>query len=56
MRIGHLRQVVPDAMQFSWQVLTDGTELAGCELAIEHVPAAVECRALRGTTSSTCRS
>ena len=43
-RIGYLRQVVPDSLQFSWEVITDGTELAGCELSIEHVPAAVECR------------
>ncbi len=44
-RIGHLRQVVPDSLRFSWQVLTDGTDLEGCELAIEHVPAAVACAA-----------
>jgi len=43
-RIGYLRQVVPDSLQFSWEVITDGTELAGCELTIEHVPAAIECR------------
>jgi hydrogenase nickel incorporation protein HypA/HybF len=43
-RIGHFRQVVPDAMQFSWKVLTEGGELDGCELAIEHVPAVVACR------------
>ncbi|MGI9052650.1 MAG: hydrogenase maturation nickel metallochaperone HypA [Ilumatobacteraceae bacterium] len=42
-RIGHLRQVVPDSLQFSWQLLVDGTDLEGCELAIEHVPAVVEC-------------
>jgi hydrogenase nickel incorporation protein HypA/HybF len=49
-RIGHLRQVVPDSLQFAWQVITDGTELAGCELAIEHVAAAVECRSCGATT------
>src|SRR6476659_9746250 len=43
-RIGHFRQVVPDSMQFSWKVLTEGGELDGCELAIEHVPAVVACR------------
>jgi hydrogenase nickel incorporation protein HypA/HybF len=42
-RIGYLRQVVPDSLQFSWQVLTDGTALEGCKLAIEHVPAVVTC-------------
>jgi hydrogenase nickel incorporation protein HypA/HybF len=43
-RIGHLRQVVPDALQFGWEVLTDGTDLKGCELVIEQIPATVECR------------
>lgn len=43
-RIGHLRQVVPDALQFSWQLLTDGSELEGAELAVDHVPAVIECR------------
>ena len=43
-RIGHLRQVVPDSLLFSWEVLTVGTSLAGCTLVIDHVPAVVECR------------
>jgi hydrogenase nickel incorporation protein HypA/HybF len=43
-RIGHFRQVVPDSMQFSWKLLTEGGELDGCELAIDHVPAVVACR------------
>jgi hydrogenase nickel incorporation protein HypA/HybF len=49
-RIGYLRQVVPASLQFSWEVITDGTDLAGCELSIEHVPAAVECRSCGATT------
>jgi hydrogenase nickel incorporation protein HypA/HybF len=43
-RIGHLRQVVPDALQFGWEMLTESTELKGAALVIEHVPAVVECR------------
>jgi hydrogenase nickel incorporation protein HypA/HybF len=43
-RIGHLRQVVPDALQFSWEVVTDSTNLKGTELVIEQVPAVVACR------------
>jgi hydrogenase nickel incorporation protein HypA/HybF len=43
-RIGHLRQVVPDALLFSWEVMTDPTDMKGAELVIEHVPAVVECR------------
>jgi hydrogenase nickel incorporation protein HypA/HybF len=44
-RIGYLRQVVPDSLLFAWEVLTEETDLAGCELAVEHVPAVVECPA-----------
>ena len=44
-RIGFLRQVVPEALTFAWSMITDGTALDGCELAIEHVPAVVACRA-----------
>ena len=42
-RIGHLRQVVPDALLFSWELLTDGSPLEGAELAIDHVPATISC-------------
>lgn len=44
-RIGHLRQVVPDALTFAFGLLTDGTELEGAELVIEPVPARGRCRA-----------
>jgi hydrogenase nickel incorporation protein HypA/HybF len=30
-RIGYLRQVVPDSLLFAWEVLTDGADLAGCD-------------------------
>jgi len=42
-RIGHLRQVVPDALQFSWEVVSSTTDLKDAELVIEQVPAVVEC-------------
>ena len=50
-RIGHFRQVVPDSLQFSWELLTDGTELADCELAIDHVPAVISCASCGDRTS-----
>jgi hydrogenase nickel incorporation protein HypA/HybF len=50
-RIGHLRQVVPDSLHFAWSVLTDGTPLAGCELEVEYVPAIVECRSCGACTT-----
>lgn len=50
-RIGHLRQVAPDSLLFSWELLTDGTDLAGCELVIDHVPAVVNCETCGGQTT-----
>jgi hydrogenase nickel incorporation protein HypA/HybF len=42
-QIGHLRQVVPDALQFSWEVVAGTTELKDATLVIEQMPAVVEC-------------
>ncbi|MCU1457025.1 MAG: hydrogenase expression/synthesis HypA [Actinomycetia bacterium] len=42
-RIGHLRQVVPESLRFSWTLLTEGSALDGTELLVEHVPAVVAC-------------
>jgi len=50
-RIGHFRQVVPDALLFSWEVLTSGSALEGCQLAIEQVPAVVRCNACGAETT-----
>ena len=44
-RVGHLRQVVPSALEFAWELVTDGTAAQGAELVLEEVPAAVRCRA-----------
>ena len=43
-KVGHLRQVVPDALTFAWTLITDGTEAEGAELIVEEVPAAGVCR------------
>jgi len=50
-RIGHLRQVVPDSLQFSWQLLTEGSDLDGCRLEVEYVAAVVRCRACEAETT-----
>lgn len=50
-RIGHLRQVVPDALTFSWELSVAGTDLDGCDLAVEHVPATVRCGACGAVTT-----
>jgi hydrogenase nickel incorporation protein HypA/HybF len=43
-RVGHFRQVVPDALEFCWTMLTDATGLEGCRLEIEQIPATISCR------------
>ena len=42
--MGHLRQVVPDALEFAFSLLSEGTVMDGAELAIEAVPARGICR------------
>jgi hydrogenase nickel incorporation protein HypA/HybF len=42
--VGHLRQVVPDALAFAFALVTEGTALDGAELVLEEVPAAGRCR------------
>jgi len=41
--IGHFRQVVPDTLQFCWQMRTEETDLEDCVLNITTVPAVIEC-------------
>ena len=43
-KVGHLRQVVPDALTFAWTLVAEGTEAEGAELLLEVVPAAGVCR------------
>jgi len=47
LRVGHLRQVVPDALEFAFELVAQGTELEGAELVMEEVPADVRCHACR---------
>ncbi len=49
-RVGHLRQVVPDSLTFAFELITADTELEGAELVIEQVPARVRCRACAAET------
>jgi hydrogenase nickel incorporation protein HypA/HybF len=49
--VGHLRQVVPSALEFAFQLVSQGTVLDGAELAIEDVPARGLCRACRTETT-----
>ncbi len=43
-RVGHLRQVVPDSLEFAFSLVTQGTALDDAVLQITHVPAAGRCR------------
>lgn len=43
-RIGHLRQVVPETLSFCWDLTIEGTELGGAALDVEYVPAIIRCR------------
>jgi hydrogenase nickel incorporation protein HypA/HybF len=43
--VGHLRQVVPSALAFAFELVSEGTALAGAELVLEEVPATGRCRA-----------
>ena len=44
LKVGHLRQVVPSALEFAFELLAQGTELEGAELVMEVIPAAGRCR------------
>jgi hydrogenase nickel incorporation protein HypA/HybF len=48
LRVGHLRQVVPSALSFAFELVAQGTPVEGAELVMEEVPATVECKACGG--------
>ena len=43
LKIGHLRQVVPSALEFSFRLVAQGTEAEGAELVMEQISAAGRC-------------
>ncbi|MCL5996977.1 MAG: hydrogenase maturation nickel metallochaperone HypA [Chloroflexi bacterium] len=43
MRVGALSGVVPDALEFAFDVVAQGTMAEGATLEIEHVPALCHC-------------
>jgi len=50
LEVGRLRQVVPDALAFSFELVARGTSAEGAELAIEEIPVRVECRACKAAS------
>src|SRR4051812_20170602 len=53
LRVGHLRQVVPPALELAFQLVAEGTAAEGAELCMEEVPADVSCRACGGAGTLT---
>ena len=45
LKVGHLRQVVPSALTFGFDLVAQGTPIEGAELTLERVPAVGRCRA-----------
>lgn len=46
-RLGQLRQVVPEMLQFCFQAAVHETPLAGARLEVEQVPARAQCASCR---------
>jgi hydrogenase nickel incorporation protein HypA/HybF len=44
LKVGHLRQVVPSALAFSFELVAHGTPVEGAELELEEIPVAGKCR------------
>lgn len=44
LRVGQLRQIVPDTLAYCWSMASADTELDGSVLEIEAVPARITCR------------
>ena len=42
-RIGAMRQIVPDTLVYCWSLITENSELDGTELRVERVPAKIRC-------------
>jgi hydrogenase nickel incorporation protein HypA/HybF len=42
--VGRLRQVVPDALAFSFELVAQGTPVEGAELVLEEVAVRIACR------------
>jgi hydrogenase nickel incorporation protein HypA/HybF len=51
LKVGHLRQVVPSALEFAFELVANDTPAEGAELAIEELPAQGRCRACGSETT-----
>ena len=46
--VGHLRQVVPETLRSSWELVVADGPLAGSVLEVNHIPLVVRCDACGG--------
>jgi hydrogenase nickel incorporation protein HypA/HybF len=44
LKVGHLRQVVPSALAFSFELVAQGTLVEGAQLEMEEIPVLGKCR------------
>jgi hydrogenase nickel incorporation protein HypA/HybF len=49
-RVGQLRQVVPDTLVYCWELVSAETPLAGSRISVEPVPVRVRCRSCERVT------
>lgn len=54
-RIGALRQVVPESLEFCWSLVRDYEDMPGAELELEFVSAEVRCRSCHRDSTITSR-
>lgn len=52
-RVGALRQVVPESLSFCWTLVRDAEDMPDAELELECVSAQVRCRACGGQSEIT---
>jgi hydrogenase nickel incorporation protein HypA/HybF len=50
LQVGHLRQVVPSALELAFELVAQGTAVEGAELVMDEVPAAGVCRTCGAAT------
>ncbi|AOS95113.1 hydrogenase expression protein HupH (plasmid) [Mycobacterium intracellulare subsp. chimaera] len=43
LRIGEMRQIMPETLVYCWSLVTEGSELAATELQVERVPVKIRC-------------
>ncbi|CQD22990.1 hydrogenase expression/synthesis, HypA [Mycobacterium lentiflavum] len=42
-RVGAMRQIVPDTLVYCWSMVTETSDLHGVELCVERIPAKIRC-------------